>query len=59
MSRWKAVSCTPCNRTMWKLLKAIEAGDARFHLKADSELFDHLRHYERLEDVPCCAVSER
>lgn len=53
---YKAVSCTPCDKSLWKLLKAIENGFLS-SLKAENPMFDHIRAYISEADVPCCRIE--
>jgi hypothetical protein len=48
-----AVSCTPCNKTLWRQLRWAEQGNGS--LKPESRYFDCIRVFKSLGDVPCCA----
>jgi hypothetical protein len=54
-NKYAEIGCVPCDREMWLMLNALEAGwVSPYGTKADSKLFDHLRAYPSLPVVPCC-----
>lgn len=60
---YTSMSCTPCNKSDWKLLQALKTGwtptVSKGNLTADSSYFDYIREYKEEKDVPCCGDNEK